>query len=92
MYFIQVYGNSNVNLEHLDVKRSENPKNMHIQLVFKFESIEIKGTYVLNGKVGWWNVDSKGKQDFSVKIKGTTLSIESDVNYVFFRCLEEMTR
>ena len=92
MYFFQVYGNSNVNLEHLDVKRSENLKNMHIQLVFKFESIEIKGTYVLHGKVGWWGVDSKGEQDFSVKIKGTTLSIESDVNYVFFRCLEEMTR
>jgi len=91
VYDIKVYGASNVNLEHLDVKRSENLKNMHIKLVFGFESIEIKGTYVLHGKVGWWDVDSKGEQDFSVKIKGTTLSIENDVNYVFFRCLEEMT-
>ena len=91
-FFFQVYGASNVNLDHLDVKRSENLKNMHIKLFFGFESIEIKGTYVLHGKVGWWDVDSKGEQDFSVKIKGTTLSIENDVNYVFFRCLEEMTR
>ena len=83
---------TNVNLEHLDVKRSENLKNMHIKLGLRFESIEIKGTYVLHGKVGWWDVDSKGEQDFSVKIKGTTLLIENDVNYVFFRCLEEMIR
>ena len=62
------------------------------KLGFGFKSIEIKGTYVLHGKVGWWDVDSKGEQDFSVKIKGMTLSIENDVNYVFFRCLEEMSR
>ena len=88
----QVYGATNVNLEHLDVKRSENLKNKRIKLGFGFESIEIKGTYVLHGKVGWWDVDSKGEQDFSVKMKGTKLSIENDVNYIFFRCLEEMTR
>ena len=65
---------------------------MHIKSVFRFESIKIKGTYVLHGKVGWWDVDSKGEQDFSVKIKGMKLSIENYVNYIFFRCLEEMTR
>ena len=65
---------------------------MHINLVFAFDSLEINGTYALLGTLGWWTLDSKGEQDFSVKIKGTTLSIENDVNYVFFRCLEEMTR
>ena len=60
---------------------------MHIQLVFIFESIEIKGTYVLHGKVGWWDVDSKGEQEFRVKIKGTTLLIGNDVNYGFFSML-----
>ena len=38
MYFFQVYGNSNVNLEHLDVKRSENLKNKRIKLGYGFES------------------------------------------------------
>ena len=55
---------------------------MHIRLGFGFESIEIKGTYVLHGKVGWWDVDSKGEQDFSVKMINATLSYQMEVNYV----------
>ena len=72
--------------------RSENLTDMRMNLVFAFDSLEINGTYALLGTLGWWTLDSKGEQDFSVKMKGTKLSIENDVNYIFFRCLEEMTR
>ena len=71
-----------MNLDTVDVTRLANLMDMHINLVFSFDSLEINGTYALLGSVGWWTLDSKGEQDFSVKMVKVTLSLEMEVNYL----------
>jgi hypothetical protein len=66
----------------IDVTRLANQMDMHVNLVLALDSLEINGTYALLGSVGWWTLDSKGEQDFSVKMVNATLSYEMDVNYV----------
>ena len=78
----QVYGLSKINLDTVDVTRSENLTDMHINLVFAFDSLEINGTYSINGTLGWFSLDSQGEQDFSVTMLNATLSYEMEVNYV----------
>ena len=55
---------------------------MRMNLVFAFDSLEINGTYALDGTLGWWTLNSDGERDFSVKMVNATLSYEMDVNYV----------
>ena len=77
-----MYGLSKINLDIVDVTRSENLTDMHVNLEFGFDGLEINGTYSLLGSIGWWTLDSKGEQNFSVKMVNATLSYEMEVNYV----------
>ena len=71
-----------MNLDTVDGTRLANLMDMHLNLFFSFDSLEINGTYALLGSVGWWTLDSKGEQDFSVKMLNVTLSYEMEVNYL----------
>ena len=77
-----MYGLSKMNLDTVDVTRLTNLMNVNVNMVFAFDSLEINGTYALLGSVGWWTLDSKGEQDFSVKMANVTLSYEMEVNYL----------
>ena len=48
-----MYGLSGINLDTVEVTRSENLTDFHINIVFGFDQLEINGTYALNGFVGW---------------------------------------
>ena len=77
-----MYGLSKMNLDTVNVTILANLMDRHVNLVFAFDSLEINGTYALLGSVGWWTLDSKGEQDFSVKLVNVTLSYEMEVNYL----------
>ena len=77
-----MYGLSKMNLNTVNVTILANLMDRHVNLVFAFDSLEINGTYALLGSVGWWTLDSKGEQDFSVKMVNVTLSYEMEVNYL----------
>jgi hypothetical protein len=77
-----MYGLSKMNLDTVNVTILANLMDRHVNLVFAFDSLEINGTYALLGSVGWWTLDSKGEQDFSVKMVNVTLSYEMEVNYL----------
>ena len=76
-----MYGLSKMKLDTINVTRLANLMNVNVNMVFEFDSLEINGTYALLGSVGWWTLDSKGEQDFSVKMANVTLSYEMEVNY-----------
>ena len=59
-----MYGLSGINLTKIEVTRSENLTDFHIDVVFGFKELEINGTYSLEGFVGWLTLDSKGEQPF----------------------------
>ena len=77
-----MHGLSRINLDTVDVTRSENLTDMRINLIFAFDSLEINGTYSLNGTLGWFSLDSEGDRDFSVTMINATLSYQMEINYV----------
>ena len=77
-----MYGLSKINLDTVNVTRSENLTDMHFNIVFRIDDLEINGTYALLGSIGWWTLDSNGTRPFSVKMENATLSYEMEVNYV----------
>lgn len=77
-----MYGLSGINLNRVEVTRNENLTDFHVRVVFGFDELEINGTYALKGYVGWWTLDSKGEQDFSIKMINATLAYEMKANMV----------
>ena len=77
-----MYGISKMNLDTIDVTRLANLMNVNVNMVFEFDSLEINGTYALLGSVGWWTLDSKGEQEFKIKLANVNLSYEMEVNYL----------
>ena len=77
-----MHGLSRINLDTVDVTRSENLTDMRINLIFAFDSLEINGTYSLYGNLGWFPLDSKGEAGFSVAMINATLSYEMEINYI----------
>ena len=77
-----MYGLSGINLNRVEVTRNENLTDFKVRVVFGFDELEINGTYALKGFVGWWELDSKGEQDFSIKMVNATLAYEMNAKMV----------
>lgn len=77
-----MFGLSKINLESVEVTRSENLTDFRMRVVFGFDHLEINGTYALKGYVGWWELDSKGEQLFSISMINATLAYEMTMDLV----------
>ena len=77
-----MFGLSGINLDDVEVTRSENLNDFHIRVVFGFDHLEVNGTYAMKGFVGWWTLDSKGEQPFSIKMINATIAYEMKIETV----------
>ena len=71
-----MYGLSGINLDSVEVTRSENLTDFRANVNFGFNSLEINGTYSLHGNVFGWALTSNGTRNFSIKMVNATLSPE----------------
>lgn len=77
-----MYGLSKINLDTVEVTRSENLTDFRMRVVFGFDHLEINGTYAMKGYVGWWALNSDGEQLFSIKMINATLAYEMAIDLV----------
>lgn len=82
MHGIKMYGLSGIHLSDVVVTRNENLTDQRTKVVFAFDRLEINGTYALKGHFGFWEVDSKGEQPFSIKMINATLTYEMHMELV----------
>ena len=77
-----MYGLSGIHLQKVEVTRNENLTDLHINIVYGFDQLEINGTYSLKGWAGWIELDSKGEKDFSIKMINATIGPELKMDLV----------
>lgn len=71
---MRIFGLSQVRLDSAQVTRSENLTDLAVDFRVAFDFILINGTYDMKGSFGWWTVDSKGEQSFSISMENATFS------------------
>ena len=81
-FFLQMYGLSGINLDKVEVTRSENLTDYHINVVFGFDKLEINGSYAMKGFVGWITLDSKGEQPFSIRMVNATIAYQMKLELI----------
>lgn len=82
MNSIKVHGISGINMTESLVTRSENLTDFKVHLLFAFDQLVVNGTYDLKGSFGWWELDSRGFQNFAISMINATIGVEFKLELV----------
>ncbi len=71
---MQMFGLSQIQLGEAKVTRRENLTDLMVDIQFAFNHILINGSYSMKGFFGWWELDSRGLQPFSITMLNATFA------------------
>ncbi len=73
---MQMFGLSRILLDEAKVTRNENLTDLMVDVRFAFDQILINGSYSMKGFFGWWELDSRGVQPFSITMLNATFAFK----------------